>query len=88
MIFRYRLYDNQCGRYMATGYNTTSKKQLADHYASYKSNDWDNGDIEEGEETMWEIWDRMSINDKIDFIRNDDFTIERRLLIPYKNYDY
>jgi len=44
----YRLYDTQCQRYMATAYNTESKEELFDHYASYKSCYW--------EEEMEEIW--------------------------------
>ena len=73
---------------MATGYNASSKKQLAEEYASYKSNDWDNGDEEEGEETMQEVWDKMSIKDKMDFIRDDEFDIEKRLLFNFKEYEY
>lgn len=88
MIYRYRLWDNQCSRYMATGYNASSRKQLAEEYASYKSNDWDNGDYEDGEETMFDLWDKMSLKDKMVYIQEDEFTIEKRLLIPYKNYDY
>lgn len=88
MIYKYRLWDQQCGRYMATGYNASSKKQLAEEYASYKSNDWDNGDEEEGEETMKEIWDKMSIKDKMDFIRDDEFDIERSFLFKFKELEY
>lgn len=71
----YRLYDTQVGRYMATGYNTTSIKELADEYASYKSIDWNDG-IEEGEETMEVKWARMSEDEKEAFIREDSFDIE------------
>ena len=79
MLYKYRLWDQQCGRYMATGYNASTKKELTDDYASYKSNDWDDtGD--EDEESMHELWSKMSIKDKMDFIRDDEFTIERRLL--------
>lgn len=88
MIYKYRLWDQQCGRYMAIGYNASSKKQLAEEYASYKSNDWDNGDEEEGEETMQKVWDKMSIKDKMDFIRDDEFYIEKRLLFNFKEYEY
>ena len=82
MIYKYRLWDKQCGRYMATGYNASSKKELADDYASYKSNDWD--DYEEEEDNMHAIWDKMSIKDKMDFIRDDEFEIERSFLFKFK----
>lgn len=75
MTTYYRLLCLQGTGYMATGYNTTSEKELTEHYASYKSNDWDDtGD--ESNETMHEIWDKMTLEEKIDFIRNDEFEIE------------
>lgn len=82
MIFRYRLWDRQCGRYMATGYNASSLKELTEGYADYKSNDWDNHDDEE--ESMFDIWNRMSMKDKLNFIRDDEFDIERKFLFKFK----
>lgn len=69
----YRLYDTQTGRYMATGYNTTSPAELCDHYQSYKSNDWDNNDEEDN---MHKIWEALSEKEKFSFIRQDEFDIE------------
>ena len=74
----YRLYDNQVGRYMATGYNTKSLQELAEEYAEYKSNDWD-GDYDEGEETQTQVWSRMTLENKIDFIKDDEFEIEESI---------
>ena len=88
MIYHYRLFDQQCNRYMFTGYNARSRKELTDDYASYKSNDWDNGNEEEGEESMRDIWKKMSIKDKMNFIRDDEFTIERRFLLKFKEYEW
>ncbi len=68
----YRLWDTQCGRYMASGYNARGKEALCEEYASYKSNDWDNDD--EGE--MWEAWEAMSLEEKMIFIEDDEFNIE------------
>ena len=84
MIFRYRLWDNQCGRYMATGYNASSKKELVEDYADYKSNDWDDDDYE----SMHELWGKMSIKDKMDFIRDDEFEIQRSFLFKFKEQKY
>lgn len=86
MIYRYRLWDNQCSRYMATGYNATSKKELCESYADYKSGDWD--DYDDEDDNMFTHWAKMSMKDKMVYIQEDEFTIEKRLLIPYKNYDY
>jgi hypothetical protein len=84
----YRLWDRQCNRFMATGYNAKSKRELTEDYASYKSNDWENDDYEDEEETMFDIWNKMSMADKLDFIRDDEFDIERNLLFKFKeNYD-
>jgi hypothetical protein len=67
----YRLWDTQCGRYMASGYNAKGKEELCEDYASYKSNDWDN---DEGE--MWGAWKTMSLDEKMNFIEDDEFNIE------------
>ena len=39
------LYDNQCGRYMATGYNATSKAELARDWIQYTSIDMDKDNL-------------------------------------------
>ena len=62
----YRLWDTQCGRYMASGYNARGKEALCEEYASYKSNDWDND----------EDWKTMSLDEKMIFIEDDEFNIE------------
>lgn len=72
----YRLWDKQCGRYMATGYNAKGKADLCEQYADYKSNDWDDCDCEDGEDTMFDIWNKMSMKAKLSFIKDDDFDIE------------
>lgn len=72
----YRLWDTQCDRYMASGYNARGKKALCEEYESYKSNDWDNDDGEEESDTMWGAWKTMTIDEKMDFIRDDEFDIE------------
>lgn len=64
----YRLLCLQGTGYMATGYNATSKEELADDYASYKDNDWD--------DEMRVIWKGMSLEDKLDYIESDEFEIE------------
>lgn len=66
----YRLYCRQNGNYMGTGYNTTSKEELFGHYASYKSNDWD----EDEQLAHWN--ERMTDGEKWDFILDDEFDIE------------
>lgn len=66
----YRLLCLQNGNYMATGYNTTSKEELFDEYASYKSNDWD-------EDEQLKVWnEEMTDDQKWDFILDDEFEIE------------
>lgn len=72
----YRLLCLQGTGYMGTGYNSNSLEELAEDYASYKSNDWDNGDYLKGEETMHEVWNKMKLEDKINYIKNDEFEIE------------
>ena len=71
----YRLLCLQGTGYMATGYNTTNHEELVDDYASYKSNDWSESD-EESEETMQHIWDKMTTEEKIQYIGDDEFEIE------------
>ena len=61
----YRLWDTQCGRYMASGYNARGKEALCEEYASYKSDDWNN-----------EAWEAMSLDEKMNFIEDDEFNIE------------
>lgn len=64
----YRLYDEQTGRYMGTGYNTESKKELIEDYISYKSIDWD-------KDTM-DYYKSLSEQAMIAIIEDDEFTIE------------
>ena len=68
----YRLLCLQGTGYMATGYNATSLEELAEDYASYKSNDWE----EDGDDGMLPIWKKMTLEEKIDHIRDDEFEIE------------
>lgn len=65
----YRLFDRQCDRYMATGYNAKSRKELADDYVNYKSVDWEND--------MIDIFDNMSLKSKLQIILDDEFDIEK-----------
>lgn len=65
----YRLLCLQGTGYMGTGYNATSHEELAEAYASYKSNDWDDDD-------MGLFWKKMTLDEKIRFIQNDEFEIE------------
>jgi len=64
----YKLYDKQTGRDMATGFNATSKKQLSQEYADYKSID------EEDEDKNF--FDSASTEQILDRIRRDEFDIE------------
>jgi hypothetical protein len=63
----YRLYDNQTGCYMATGYNAESFKDLREQYISYKS-----VDLDEEEEDL----NSLSDKDIEGRIKDDDFVIE------------
>lgn len=60
---------------MATGYNATSLEELCDEYASYKSNDWEESESEH-EEGMLATFNKMKLDDKLNFIRDDEFEIE------------
>ena len=83
----YRLLCLQGTGYMATGYNTNTYEELAEAYGSYKSNDWDYDDKDnEDEEGMMTIWNKMTLKEKIDFIRNDEFEIEQSTL-PFNEDD-
>jgi len=65
----YRLYDTQCNRYMATGCNTRSKKELVEHYLSYKSVDFEEEDILH--------YSKLPIKELITMIESDEFEIEK-----------
>ena len=65
----YRLYDTQCNCYMATGYNTRNKKELAESYLSYKS-------IEIEEEDIL-CYSKLPIKELMTMIRSDEFEIEK-----------
>ena len=60
-----RLFDIQCGRYMATGYNSDSLHELIDAYIEYKSVDNDDED-----------YSKLSTKEMIDIIQTDEFEIE------------
>lgn len=75
----YRLYDSQCDRYMATGYNAHGLEDLCEQYASYKSSDWDEND-------QLEAWDRMSEKNKYDWIKDDEFEIETSY-VPFEEFN-
>jgi hypothetical protein len=83
MLFRYRLRDNQCDRYMALGYNARNLKEVIEDYKDYKSNDWEEIN-EDGEEDMFKIWDKMSLREKLSFIGEDGFTIERKFIFKFE----
>lgn len=72
----YRLWDKQCGRFMATGYNASTKQELFDDYQSYKSNDWDETETE-SDKGMHDLWKTMTDEQKMDEIRADEFDIEK-----------
>ncbi len=65
----YRLYDSQCDRYMASGYNAKGKKQLTDDYASYK----------DGADELTENWNELTLSQRMQEIEDDEFTIESSL---------
>ena len=65
----YRLFDTQTGRYMATGYNTTSERELIEAYKSYKWVDWDDED--------WDYINDLSVEDMKLHMSLDGFEIEK-----------
>ena len=65
----YRLYDKQTGRYMGTGYNTTSEVELTNAYIGYKSIDW--------EKETEEYYRSLSIFEQLRLIEDDEFIIEK-----------
>jgi len=65
----YRLYDEQTGRYMGTGYNAESKKELIEDYIGYKSIDWDKDTVE--------YYKSLSEKAMISIIEDDEFVIEK-----------
>lgn len=76
----YRLYDRQCQRYMATGYNAKSEADLVEAYWSYKSCDWEDDETEN-------YYRGLSINEAINFIKDDEFEIEISNN-KFEDYDY
>jgi len=64
----YRLFDNQCHCYMATGNNARSLKELIEDYWQYKSVDMEQEDLE--------ICKKLKIKEQKSFIITDGFTIE------------
>lgn len=80
----YKLYDTQTQRDMATGYNTTSFKELCDEYISYKSIDFEEEETEKHFNTLLES--DKGIKEIITYIRDDEFLIESSLT-PFKEYE-
>lgn len=68
----YALFDNQTGRYLATGMNSTSLNELFEDYSYYKSIDYDD------EEDFRTYFNSLSLIDKINFVYSDDFSIEKQ----------
>lgn len=69
MTMYYRLYDKQTGRYMFTGYNSSSKKELIEDFILYKSSE-----LEEQELLMLKSITKKQM---FDFIESCDFIIEK-----------
>lgn len=68
----YALFDGQTGRYLATGLNSTNLNELFEDYSDYKSVDHD------GEGEFRTYFNSMLLEDKINFINLDGFTIEKQ----------
>lgn len=66
----YRLFDQQTGCYLATGYNAEGFKDLAEQYASYKSID------AEDEEEFRQHFASLTEEDQRNYISSDEFEIE------------
>lgn len=69
-VVYHRLYDKQTGRYMATGYNAPTAKDLAEEYRSYKLGDATN------EEEDIEIFTNATVDELFDMMKADEFEIE------------
>lgn len=65
----FRLFDKQTGRYLRTGYNSTSIKRLRTDFVEYKSIDFEDKDDEQ-------FFIDMSDDELIEFIKTDGFEIE------------
>lgn len=68
----YALFDEQTGRYLATGLNSTNLNELLEDYSDYKSVDYD------GIGEFRTYFNSMSLDDKINFINLDGFSIEKQ----------
>ena len=64
----YRIFDNQIGQYMATGYNSKTFKELKDSFISYKSVD-----------TPINHLKRLSRKDFVNYMQVNDFILEQEL---------
>lgn len=65
----YRVFDLQCGRYMASGYNATSLEQLRDDFISYFSND-------HSKETI-QAWKKLKTKQEIEtWLGNEELELE------------
>jgi len=65
----YRLFDAQVGRFMATGYNATSKAQLAEEYKDYV--------LAEGDDADAQMFEGLSVEAIIHLIQENEFLIEK-----------
>ena len=64
----YRIYDLQCKRYMATGYNSNSIEDLINCYIDYKSSEW--------EDETENYYNNLPLYNKISLILSDEFDIQ------------
>lgn len=74
----YALFDKQTGNYLHTGYNSTSREQLADEYAEYKKEGTEDEDAD--------IIDNMSTNEVLAFAETDEFEIHEQET-PFEDLD-
>lgn len=77
----YRLYDRQCGRHMATGYNAKSQKKLISAFCDYQAMSW-----EWSEE---EIKSLQSLPKKqaLAQIESFEFTVEKQET-PFEDFEW
>lgn len=75
----YRLYDKQTGRYLNTGYNSTSLNEIIQNYFEWYGVDWDKKDRE--------LFKNKTKTDKLDFIQSTGFIIEKSTNCKFKEED-
>ena len=71
----YRIYDKQTGCYLATGYNSSTFKELKESFISYKSVDSSVSQLK-----------RLSRKDFVDYMETEDFILEQEM-IKFEEYD-